>query len=78
MSPTSRSSPGTQLAGSTVVEAGACVGPGCTLRDTAVGNGAALMHAVGVSAVVGPGVTVGPSPTWAADELSRERKEAQA
>ena len=52
--------PGTQLAGSTVVEMGACVGPGCVLRDTAVGKGAALTHVVGVSASVGAGVTVDP------------------
>jgi bifunctional UDP-N-acetylglucosamine pyrophosphorylase/glucosamine-1-phosphate N-acetyltransferase len=52
--------PGTQLAGSTVVERGACVGPGCVLRDTTVGSGAVLTHVVGESARVGPGVTVGP------------------
>jgi bifunctional UDP-N-acetylglucosamine pyrophosphorylase/glucosamine-1-phosphate N-acetyltransferase len=52
--------PGTQLAGTTVVEAGAHVGPGCTLRDSAIGKGAALTHVVGVSARVGPGVTVAP------------------
>jgi len=52
--------PGTQLTGSTVVEAGARVGAGCALRDTAVGQGAVLSHVVGVSAKVGPGVTVDP------------------
>jgi len=52
--------PGTQLTGSTVVEAGAHVGPGCVLRDTAVGKGATLTHVVGVSARVGPGITVDP------------------
>jgi bifunctional UDP-N-acetylglucosamine pyrophosphorylase / glucosamine-1-phosphate N-acetyltransferase len=52
--------PGTQLAGSTVVETGAYVGPGCLLRDTAVGQGAALTYVVGVSASVGAGVTVDP------------------
>jgi bifunctional UDP-N-acetylglucosamine pyrophosphorylase/glucosamine-1-phosphate N-acetyltransferase len=52
--------PGTQLTGSTVIEAGARVGPGCVLRDTAVGRGAVLTHVVGVSARVGPGVTVEP------------------
>ena len=31
--------PGTQLAGSTVVETGAYVGPGCVLTDTVVGTG---------------------------------------
>ena len=52
--------PGTQLAGSTVVETGAHVGPGCLLRDTVVGKGATLSHVVGMSARIGPGVTVEP------------------
>ena len=52
--------PGTQLVGSTVVETGAHVGPGCLLRDTVVGQGAALSHVVGMSARIGPGVTVAP------------------
>jgi bifunctional UDP-N-acetylglucosamine pyrophosphorylase/glucosamine-1-phosphate N-acetyltransferase len=52
--------PGTQLAGGTVVEAGAHVGPGCLLRDTVVGKGATLSHVVGTSARIGPGVTVAP------------------
>jgi bifunctional UDP-N-acetylglucosamine pyrophosphorylase/glucosamine-1-phosphate N-acetyltransferase len=52
--------PGTQLSGATVIETGAYVGPGCLLRDTAVGKGAALTHVVGVSARIGPGVTVEP------------------
>ena len=52
--------PGTQLAGGTVVEAGAQVGPGCLLRDTVVGKGATLSHVVGISARIGPGVTVEP------------------
>jgi bifunctional UDP-N-acetylglucosamine pyrophosphorylase/glucosamine-1-phosphate N-acetyltransferase len=52
--------PGTQLTGSTVIETGAQVGPGCVLRDTAVGQGAVLTHVVGVSARVGPGITVDP------------------
>lgn len=84
--------PGTQLTGSTVIEAGAHVGPGCVLRDTAVGRGAALTHVVGVSARVGPGITVDPftylppGTELAAGELGRPRsgaggparKEAQA
>jgi len=52
--------PGTHLEGTTVVETGAHVGPGCLLRDTAVGEGAALTHAVCVSARIGPGTTVEP------------------
>ena len=52
--------PGTQLAGGTVVGTGAQVGPGCLLRDTVVGEGATFSHVVGISARIGPGVTVEP------------------
>lgn len=52
--------PGTQLEGNCMVEAGARVGPGCLLRDTKVGRGAAVTHAVCVSAEIGPGATAGP------------------
>ena len=52
--------PGTQLEGSTVVEAGVRIGPGCLLRDTTVGAGATVTHAVCESAVIGPWATVGP------------------
>jgi bifunctional UDP-N-acetylglucosamine pyrophosphorylase / glucosamine-1-phosphate N-acetyltransferase len=52
--------PGTQLEGTTVVAAGAYIGPGCRLRDTTVGRGAAVTHAVCVSAEIGPGATVAP------------------
>ena len=52
--------PCTQLEGFTAIEAGARVGPGCTLRDTSVGAGATVTHAVCESAVIGPGAVVGP------------------
>ena len=52
--------PATQLEGSTVIGTGAHVGPGCLLRDTSIGPGASLTHAVCVSATVGPGATVPP------------------
>jgi bifunctional UDP-N-acetylglucosamine pyrophosphorylase / glucosamine-1-phosphate N-acetyltransferase len=52
--------PSTQLEGSTTVKAGARVGPGCLLRDTAVADGATVVNSVCESAVVGAGVTVGP------------------
>jgi bifunctional UDP-N-acetylglucosamine pyrophosphorylase/glucosamine-1-phosphate N-acetyltransferase len=52
--------PCTQLEGITAIEAGARVGPGCTLRDTTVGAGAIVTHAVCESAVIGPGAVVGP------------------
>jgi bifunctional UDP-N-acetylglucosamine pyrophosphorylase / glucosamine-1-phosphate N-acetyltransferase len=52
--------PTTQLEGTTTVAAGARVGPGCLLRDTSVAEGAAVVNSVCESAVVGPGITVGP------------------
>jgi bifunctional UDP-N-acetylglucosamine pyrophosphorylase / glucosamine-1-phosphate N-acetyltransferase len=52
--------PGTQLEGSTAIAAGATVGPGCLLRDTAVGAGAMVTLAVCRSAEIGAGATVGP------------------
>jgi len=53
-------SPGTQLEGRTTVAAGARVGPGCLLRDTAVGAGATVLQAVCEAAVIPPGAVVGP------------------
>jgi bifunctional UDP-N-acetylglucosamine pyrophosphorylase / glucosamine-1-phosphate N-acetyltransferase len=52
--------PGTQLEGRTTVAAGARIGPACLLRDTTVGAGAQVIQSVCESAVIGPGVTVGP------------------
>jgi bifunctional UDP-N-acetylglucosamine pyrophosphorylase / glucosamine-1-phosphate N-acetyltransferase len=52
--------PGTQLEGDTVIGDGARVGPGCQLRDTTVGDGASVWHAVCVQAEIGPDATVGP------------------
>jgi bifunctional UDP-N-acetylglucosamine pyrophosphorylase/glucosamine-1-phosphate N-acetyltransferase len=60
LGPDAEIGPGTQLAGKTLIGAGARVGPGCLLRDTTVGEGAAVVHAVCESAVIGPGATVGP------------------
>ena len=50
----------TQLHGSTVVEAGATVGPNCTLTDTRVGRGATVVNATCDGAEVGELATVGP------------------
>lgn len=58
--PDAQIGPGTQLEGSTHIGAGARVGPGCHLRDTVVGRGATVTHAVCEAAVIGPGGTVGP------------------
>ena len=60
LEPDTEIGPGTQLEGSTVIAAGARVGPGCLLRDTAVAGGATVIQSVCESSVVGPGATVGP------------------
>jgi bifunctional UDP-N-acetylglucosamine pyrophosphorylase/glucosamine-1-phosphate N-acetyltransferase len=60
LGPDTEIGPGTQLEGATAVETGARVGPGCLLRDTIVGAGAIVTHAVCESAVIGPGAVVGP------------------
>jgi bifunctional UDP-N-acetylglucosamine pyrophosphorylase/glucosamine-1-phosphate N-acetyltransferase len=52
--------PDTQLEGSTMIAAGARIGPACLLRDTTVGAGATVTHAVCRSAEIGAGATVGP------------------
>ncbi|WP_279508707.1 bifunctional UDP-N-acetylglucosamine diphosphorylase/glucosamine-1-phosphate N-acetyltransferase GlmU [Actinomadura sp. KC06] len=52
--------PGTQLHGRTHLGEGASVGPGCTLTDTRVGDGASVINAVCVEAEIGPEATVGP------------------
>jgi bifunctional UDP-N-acetylglucosamine pyrophosphorylase / glucosamine-1-phosphate N-acetyltransferase len=52
--------PGTQLRGTTSVAAGALVGPDSTLIDTEVGEGASVVRAHCVQAVIGPKVSVGP------------------
>lgn len=52
--------PGVQLHGGTVVEAGARVGPDCTLTDTVVGAGAQVVRTHADGAQIGPDATVGP------------------
>lgn len=52
--------PGTQLHGRTHLEAGASVGPNCTLTDTRVGADASVVNAVCVEAEIGPEASVGP------------------
>jgi bifunctional UDP-N-acetylglucosamine pyrophosphorylase/glucosamine-1-phosphate N-acetyltransferase len=58
--PGARIMPGTQLEGRTTVAADASIGPGCLLRDTAVGAGATVLQAVCEDAVIAPGDMVGP------------------
>ena len=52
--------PQTQLLGSTVIGAGAKVGPGCLLEDTTVGEDAVLLNAVCRQSEICSRVTVGP------------------
>ena len=52
--------PFTILRGSTVVRRGAVVGPYSTLTDTVVDEGATVVSATCVGAVIGPDATVGP------------------
>ncbi|MGP4003283.1 bifunctional UDP-N-acetylglucosamine diphosphorylase/glucosamine-1-phosphate N-acetyltransferase GlmU [Streptomyces sp. 8N706] len=52
--------PGTQLHGATHLAARAEVGPGCTLTDTVVGEGARVINAVADGALIGPDASVGP------------------
>jgi bifunctional UDP-N-acetylglucosamine pyrophosphorylase/glucosamine-1-phosphate N-acetyltransferase len=52
--------PGTHLEGTTVVEAGAVVGPATTLVDTHVRAGAQVVRSQVTGADVGPGASVGP------------------
>jgi len=58
--PSARISQGTQLEGRTTVGAGATVGPGSLLRDTAVGAGATVLQSVCEATVIEPGAVVGP------------------
>jgi bifunctional UDP-N-acetylglucosamine pyrophosphorylase/glucosamine-1-phosphate N-acetyltransferase len=52
--------PSTKLEGRTKVATGARIGPGCLLRDTEVGPGAAVVQSVCESAVIAGGAQVGP------------------
>lgn len=62
--------PATRLEGSTTVAAGARVGPGCLLRDTVVGPGAAVIQSVCESAVIGGGAQVGPFAHIVGEQVS--------
>jgi bifunctional UDP-N-acetylglucosamine pyrophosphorylase/glucosamine-1-phosphate N-acetyltransferase len=52
--------PNVQLHGTTMVAAGASIGPDCTLTDTVVGAGAKVVRAHCDSAEIGPEASVGP------------------
>jgi bifunctional UDP-N-acetylglucosamine pyrophosphorylase / glucosamine-1-phosphate N-acetyltransferase len=60
LEPGARILPNTQLEGRTTVDAGASVGPGCLLRDTAVGTGATVLHSVCDGVDIEAGAVVGP------------------
>jgi bifunctional UDP-N-acetylglucosamine pyrophosphorylase / glucosamine-1-phosphate N-acetyltransferase len=73
--PGARIAQGTQLEGRTTVAAGASVGPGSLLRDTAVGAGATVLQSVCDSAVVGPGQVLGPFAHLARKSAGMKDKE---
>ncbi|MEW8958339.1 MAG: bifunctional UDP-N-acetylglucosamine diphosphorylase/glucosamine-1-phosphate N-acetyltransferase GlmU [Moorella sp. (in: firmicutes)] len=52
--------PGTFLEGNTIIGAGCFLGPGTTIRDSRVGEGSTISHAVVLESVIGPGCQVGP------------------
>jgi bifunctional UDP-N-acetylglucosamine pyrophosphorylase / glucosamine-1-phosphate N-acetyltransferase len=58
--PGARISQATQLEGTTTVGADASIGPGCLLRDTAVGAGATVIQAVCEASEIEAGVVIGP------------------
>ncbi len=61
--------PGTVLAGTTEVGAGAEIGPGTTLVDCVIGAEATVTTSVGVEAEVGTGARVGPFASLAAGSV---------
>ncbi len=68
--------PFTSLHGQTSIATGSTVGPGCTLHDAQVGEGATLLHAYIVGAVVGDRVTVGPFAYLRPGTILREGSKA--
>lgn len=58
--PTAKICQATQLEGNTTIGAGATIGPGSLLRDTAVGAGAAVLQSVCETTVIGSDAVVGP------------------
>ncbi|MDN5343970.1 MAG: bifunctional UDP-N-acetylglucosamine pyrophosphorylase / glucosamine-phosphate N-acetyltransferase [Clostridia bacterium] len=52
--------PGTFLEGHTIIGANCSLGPGTTVRDSQVGDGSELIHAVVLASTVGPGCHIGP------------------
>ncbi|OBG22166.1 bifunctional UDP-N-acetylglucosamine diphosphorylase/glucosamine-1-phosphate N-acetyltransferase GlmU [Mycobacterium sp. 852002-51057_SCH5723018] len=52
--------PGTELLGATRIGARCVVGPGTTLTDVTVGDGASVVRTHGASSSIGDGATVGP------------------
>jgi bifunctional UDP-N-acetylglucosamine pyrophosphorylase/glucosamine-1-phosphate N-acetyltransferase len=65
--------PNTHLRGSTVVAAGATIGPDTTLIDTAVGEGATVIRAHAVGADIGAQASVGPYAYLRPGTVLRER-----
>lgn len=72
--PGARIGQSSQLEGRTTVGAGANVGPGTLLRDTAVGAGASVLQSVCEAAVIEEGAIVGPFAHLAAPDQHTSRK----
>ncbi len=68
--------PFTTLRGATAIGAGTTVGPGCTLLDATVGDGATVLHAYVTGATIGDRVTVGPFAYLRPGTILREGSKA--
>jgi bifunctional UDP-N-acetylglucosamine pyrophosphorylase/glucosamine-1-phosphate N-acetyltransferase len=70
--------PFTSLHGQTTIQTGSTVGPGSTLIDAEVGEGATVLHSYVVGAVVGDRVSVGPFSYLRPGTVLREGSKAGA
>ena len=70
--------PDTRLRGATVIGEDALIGPGATLTDTVVADGAQVRETTAERAEIGPGATVGPYTYLRPDTHLAERAKAGA
>ena len=70
--------PFTSLHGQTTIQTGSTIGPGSTLTDAEVGEGATVLHSYVVGAVVGDRVNVGPFSYLRPGTVLREGSKAGA
>jgi bifunctional UDP-N-acetylglucosamine pyrophosphorylase/glucosamine-1-phosphate N-acetyltransferase len=70
--------PFTSLHGETTIQSGSTVGPGSTLIDAEVGEGATVLHSYVVGALVGDRVSVGPFSYLRPGTVLREGSKAGA